>query len=251
MRRGIPPPDGVSAVVRRQACSRPWPPRSTGAHRARGRRWPSSSHLLASLRSRLETMHNTSSELVHPRPTTLRLATACVYVARMLVGNSSRRIGGVVLLVLSLTFSVWVGAARATPLKLVRYHGYVVKVPRSWRVYDLAKNPHVCVRFDRHAVYLGAPTAQEQCPAHTVGRTEAILLQPANATIRRALARSTASAAAAAAVPRGAGAATFLARSRGIVVTATWSHDRDVVAGALNRPSLRARAATATASPHP
>ena len=113
----------------------------------------------------------------------------------MLVGNSSRRIGGVVLLVLSLTFSVWVGAAQATPLKVVRYHGYVVKVPRSWRVYDLAKNPHVCVRFDRHAVYLGAPTAQEQCPAHTVGRTEAILLQPANATIRRALARSTAPAA--------------------------------------------------------
>ena len=97
----------------------------------------------------------------------------------MLVGNSSRRIGGVVLLVLSLTFSVWVGAAQATPLKVVRYHGYVVKVPRSWRVYDLAKNPHVCVRFDRHAVYLGAPTAQEQCPAHPVGRTEAILLQPA------------------------------------------------------------------------
>ena len=169
----------------------------------------------------------------------------------MLVGNSSRRIGGVVLLVLSLTFSVWVGAAQATPLKVVRYHGYVVKVPRSWKVYDLAKNPHVCVRFDRHAVYLGAPTAQEQCPAHAVGRTEAILLQPANATIRRALARSTASAAAAAAVPRGAGAATFLARSRGIVVTATWSHDRGVVADALNRPSLRASAATATASPHP
>ena len=169
----------------------------------------------------------------------------------MLVGNSSRRIGGVVLLVLSLTFSVWVGAAQATPLKVVRYHGYAVKVPRAWTVYDLAKNPHVCVRFDRHAVYLGAPTAQEQCPAHTVGRTEAILLQPANATIRRALARSTASAAAAAAVPRGAGAATFLARSRGIVITATWSHDRGVVADALNRPTLRASAATATASPHP
>jgi len=169
----------------------------------------------------------------------------------MLVGNSSRRIGGVVLLVLSLTFSLWVGAAQATPLKVVRYHGYVVKVPKFWRVYDLAKNPHVCVRFNRHAVYLGAPTAQAQCPAHAVGRTEAILLQPANATIRRALARSTASAAAATAAPRGAGAATFLTRSRRIVVTATWSHDRGLVADALNRPSLRATATTATASPHP
>ena len=202
------------------------------------------------LLSRLETMHNTSSELVHPRPTTLRLATACVYVARMLVGNSSRRIGGMAAFLLSLTFSAWVGAAQATPPKVVRYHGYAVEVPRSWNVYDLAKDPRVCVRFDRHAVYLGAPTAQEQCPAHTVGRTEAILLAPASATIRRALARSTASAAAAT-VPRGPGAATFLARSRQVVVTATWSRDRGVVADALNRPSLRASAATATASPHP
>ena len=168
----------------------------------------------------------------------------------MLVGNSSRRIGGIVAFLLALTCSAWVGAAQATPLKVVRYHGYVVKVPRSWNVYDLAKDPHVCVRFDRHAVYLGAPTAQEQCPAHTVGRTEAILLAPASATIRRALARSTASAAAAT-VPRGPGAATFLARSRQVVVTATWSRDRGVVADALNRPSLRASAATATASPHP
>ncbi len=151
---------------------------------------------------------------------------------------------------LALMCSAWVGVAQATPLKVVRYHGYVVKVPRSWNVYDLAKDPRVCVRFDRHAVYLGAPTAQEQCPAHTVGRTEAILLQPASATIRRALARSTASAATAT-VPRGPGAATFLARSRPVIVTATWSRDRGVVANALNRPSLRASATTATAAPHP
>ena len=168
----------------------------------------------------------------------------------MLVGNSNRRIGGLALLVLALTLSAWVGAAQATPMKVVSYHGYVVKVPRSWKVYDLAKDPRACVRFDRHAVYLGAPNAQERCPADAVGRTEAILLQPANATIRRALTRSTASSAAAA-VPQGTGAATFLARSGRIVVTATWSHHRAVVADALNRPSLRANASAATASPHP
>jgi hypothetical protein len=168
----------------------------------------------------------------------------------MLVGNSSRRVGGVAMLVLALTLSAWVGAAQATPLKLVRYHGYVVKVPRSWRVYDLAKDPRVCVRFDRHAVYLGAPRAQERCPAHAIGRTEAILLQPADAAIRRALTHSTPSATAAAA-PQGAGVATFLARSRRVVVTATWSHHRAVVVDALNRPSLPANASAATASPHP
>jgi hypothetical protein len=166
----------------------------------------------------------------------------------MLVGNSSRRAGGIALLVLALTFSAWVGAAQASSLKVVRYHGYAVKVPRSWRVYDLAKDPRVCVRFDRHALYLGAPRAQGQCPAHAIGRTEAILVQPATATIRRAMTRSTASATA---VARGAGASTFLARSGRVVVTATWSHHRAVVADALNRPSLRTSAATAIASPHP
>jgi hypothetical protein len=166
----------------------------------------------------------------------------------MLFGSSSRRRRGIALLVLALTFSAWVSTAQATPLKVVPYHGYVIKVPGSWRVYDLAKDPRVCVRFDRHAVYLGAPRAQERCPAHAIGRTEAILLQPANATIRRALAHSTASTAA---VPRGAGVATFLAGSRQVVVTATWSHHRAVVADALNRPSLRATRASAIASPHP
>ncbi|MGZ4186196.1 MAG: DUF1906 domain-containing protein [Solirubrobacteraceae bacterium] len=168
----------------------------------------------------------------------------------MLFGSSSRRMGGFGLLVLALTLLGSVGAAHATPLKVVSYHGYTVKVPRSWRVYDLAKDPRVCVRFNRHAVYLGAPKTQQRCPAHAIGRTEAILLAPADSTIRRALARWAASPAAAA-LPQGAGTATFLAPSRRIAVTATWSHDRAVVARALNRPSLRANAAAATASPQP
>ena len=102
----------------------------------------------------------------------------------------------------------------------------------------------MCVRFDRHAVYLGAPSAQQRCPAHAVGRTEAILLQPANRD-DPACADAFDRVAAAAAVPQGTGAATtFLARSGRIVVTATWSHHRVVVADALNRPSLRANART-------
>jgi hypothetical protein len=47
------------------------------------------------------------------------------------------------------------------------------------------------------------------------------------------------------------GSATFLVRSAGIVVTATWLHHRAVVARALNRPSLRATANMATASARP
>jgi len=62
--------------------------------------------------------------------------------------------------------------------KVVRYRGYAVAVPTSWPVYDLRSHPSVCVRFDRHAVYLGQPSSTQRCPAHAVGRTEAILLQP-------------------------------------------------------------------------
>ena len=95
----------------------------------------------------------------------------------------------------------------------------------------------MCVRFDRHAVYLGAPTAQERCPAHAVGRTEAILLQPANATIRRALRVRRRRP-----PPRprreGRGERRFSRGRAGVVVTATWSHDARSVADALNRPSL-------------
>jgi glycoside hydrolase-like protein len=163
----------------------------------------------------------------------------------MLFGSSSRRVGGFGLLVVALTLLACVGAAHATPLKVVRYHGYAVKVPRSWTVYDLATDPRVCVRFNRHAVYLGAPRAQAQCPAHAIGRTEAISLAPATAAMRRALTRSTAG------VAQMEGSATFLTQSGRVVVTATWFHHRAVVARALNRPSLHATATMARAAVHP
>ncbi|MFZ0974127.1 MAG: hypothetical protein WAN22_17990, partial [Solirubrobacteraceae bacterium] len=62
--------------------------------------------------------------------------------------------------------------------KVVTYHGYRVVVPVTWPVYDLAADPSVCVRFNRHAVYLGQPSASQRCPAYAVGRTEAILVTP-------------------------------------------------------------------------
>jgi len=69
-------------------------------------------------------------------------------------------------------------ASAAAPQREVRYRGYAIKVPASWPVYRLAANPTRCVRFDRHAVYLGRPSADQRCPAHAVGRTEAILIEP-------------------------------------------------------------------------
>src|SRR5437660_1342581 len=70
-------------------------------------------------------------------------------------------------------------AAAQAQAKTIRYHGYTVRVPASWPVYDLARQPRTCVRFDRHAVYLGIPAAQQSCPAHAAGSRRAILLEPA------------------------------------------------------------------------
>jgi hypothetical protein len=71
----------------------------------------------------------------------------------------------------------------ATPvdghLRTITYAGLSVTVPASWPVIDLAKTPKACVRVDRHAVYLGTPAADQDCPARITGHTEALLLAPA------------------------------------------------------------------------
>ena len=94
------------------------------------------------------------------------------------------------------------------------YHGFRVAVPAGWPVFRLAARPHVCVRFNRHAVYLGSPGATERCPVAAIGRTEAILVSPT-------------------AVRVGGRAMQFSAGR--VVVTATWNHDPRAVSRALGR----------------
>jgi glycoside hydrolase-like protein len=60
--------------------------------------------------------------------------------------------------------------------KLVTFGGYQITVPAGWPVYSLAADPARCVRFDRHAVYLGRPGASQRCPAHLVGRVATVTL---------------------------------------------------------------------------
>ncbi|MEU3345738.1 glycoside hydrolase domain-containing protein [Streptomyces sp. NPDC006700] len=66
--------------------------------------------------------------------------------------------------------------------KTVSYRGHTFTVPAGWPVVDLDQEPTACVRFDRHAVYLGIPGEQQDCPARAVGRTEVLWVQPAPAT---------------------------------------------------------------------
>jgi hypothetical protein len=140
-----------------------------------------------------------------------------------------------------------VSLAIASPAggKIVRYRGYLLRVPAGWPVYDLRAEPGVCVRFDRHAVYLGQPSPTQRCPAHAVGRTEAILVQPLAAHAARA--RGAGRSALPVVGPTGAqppqGSAAELVDDRaGVVVTATWASHRDAVEGALG--------ARLAASPH-
>jgi hypothetical protein len=59
----------------------------------------------------------------------------------------------------------------------VTFGGYTVSVPASWPVYDLTKNPRQCVRYYVHAVYLGTPGADPDCPPNLVGRVDTVTIQ--------------------------------------------------------------------------
>ncbi len=85
------------------------------------------------------------------------------------------------------------------------------------------------MRFNRHAVYLGAPSQKQSCPGHTAGRSEAILLEPVAASAARATAAREA--------PSLEGSATsFLVRSGSLRVTATWKGDRRLIAARAAPP---------------
>ncbi|MEU8969597.1 choice-of-anchor P family protein [Streptomyces monashensis] len=111
-------------------------------------------------------------------------------------------------------------------------------MPADWKVVDLDKNPATCVRFDRHAVYLGTPGARQDCPADVTGRTEALLVRPSNATR--------------AAVTENPASRTYSATAAGITVTAGYGTDRAgirrVLAGA-GLPVASARTAAPPAAP--
>jgi hypothetical protein len=121
------------------------------------------------------------------------------------------------------------GAAHATPkVKLVRYHGYHVLVPANWPVYSLHKHPDVCVRFNRHAVYLGHPGADQRCATSAAGRTEAILIEPLNGP----------RAAAAPALPGVSNEASVIDRAHDVAVTVTWNGNAGLIKRALGLRSL-------------
>lgn len=162
--------------------------------------------------------------------------------------HRSRRLSLFLGLTLTLLAAAWPGSAlAATTTKVVRYHGYQLTVPASWPVYHLQAHATTCVRFDRHAVYLGQPGTDQRCPAVAAGRTEAILVQAlhrgASAADVLPLATS------ARAIRGGATAAQLVNTAHGVVVTATWNRQPAVIQRALGVRSLTAAHAAAQARP--
>jgi Domain of unknown function (DUF1906) len=127
-------------------------------------------------------------------------------------------------------------------LKRVTYRGLHLKVPASWPVVDLSTNPQACVRFNRHALYLGTPGVDQLCPLSAVGRTEAILVSPAGSASHAAAgARGVLTPVSnAGAAPGGGTMARFVDARQQVVITATWNRHPATVLTALGISSLRA-----------
>ena len=68
--------------------------------------------------------------------------------------------------------------AGAGATQVVRFRDVEFTVPAAWPVYDLEADPTTCVRFDVHAVYLGHPGADMQCPATVNGYAASVLVEP-------------------------------------------------------------------------
>ena len=117
-------------------------------------------------------------------------------------------------------------AAASGALKSVTYLGYRFTVPASWPVIRTSAASATCVRFDRHAIYLGDPGRDQGCPPGLLGTTEAVLVQPVAGPVFRA----------SAAEDQAARRITVV--SPRIEVTATYDTDRALVARILASAAL-------------
>ena len=124
--------------------------------------------------------------------------------------------------------------------KTVRYHGISLTVPAIWPVFHLGADSTVCVRFNRHAVYLGTPGTDQLCPVQAVGRTEAILVSPDTAGNTVDGRDGLAPVSNAGAASPGGSMARFVERADHVVITATWNHDPREIMAALDVRSLAA-----------
>jgi hypothetical protein len=136
--------------------------------------------------------------------------------------------------------------AASTPAatRSLSYQGLRLQVPAGWPVVDLTAAPRTCVRFDVHAVYLGHPGADQQCPQAARGLVDALLLEPLDAASARTTpqpsVRVPAGGAVPAAVPATTGHVTTLALTdAGVMLTVAYAPDPTAVSRILATASVR------------
>ncbi|MGH2842446.1 MAG: DUF1906 domain-containing protein, partial [Solirubrobacteraceae bacterium] len=124
------------------------------------------------------------------------------------------------------------GAALAAT-RTLSYHGVRLTVPAGWPVFHISSGSRVCVRFNRHAIYLGRPGVNQFCPPRALGRTEAILVSPRTDPTRVLVGAS---------VPGAAlgGGSMAQITDHAVVITATWGEHPGTIRRVLGIRSLRA-----------
>lgn len=158
----------------------------------------------------------------------------------------------------------WVAATAATrsaaPVRTVTYHGLRLQVPADWPLVDLAAAPSTCVRFDRHAVYLGHPGSAQQCPGGLRGKVDGLLIEPVDTSTARSAGTATVTVPAGAALPGRLPdtvdhSVTIDVQGAGVLVTAAYGADPSVVSGIVaggtvsSAGSQTARVAARAATP--
>jgi uncharacterized protein YraI len=146
----------------------------------------------------------------------------------------------------------------ASQTRTVAYRGLRLEVPRHWAVYDLSAKPETCVRYDKPAVYLGPPGAEQRCPARALGRAEVLHLRPAQPDL---VARPAAMGSgdlsvveAARTVGDASQELTFALRGTGLAVTAAYADRPELLDGILataryDGPARRTPFATGYSAP--
>jgi len=142
-------------------------------------------------------------------------------------------------------------ASSSGTYQVIDYHGYEIQVPASWPVYNLTADPTRCVLFNRHAVYLGTPGADQRCPARAFGRTGAVLVQPVQTSVPPGtvkLGPDTASfSAALPASDTTSHLVQVAAPGPGVLVTATYGSDETQIRSILSGARMTAKSSSTAA----
>ncbi|WP_370384848.1 DUF1906 domain-containing protein, partial [Catenulispora sp. GAS73] len=134
---------------------------------------------------------------------------------------------------------------------VVSFDGYEIAVPSAWPVVNLEAAPTSCVRFDQHGVYLGHPGRDQICPAHVLGQSEAVVVEPlGNAVIPSGTVWLAPGQARPATIPATTDhRVSFAIPAAGVLVTGSYGVNEDTIARVLASAVVTAQAKPAAAKP--